>query len=168
MAVDAKDILYMLADEFKLTRETTEQRLKLQKTIYLLQIYGLKLGYGFSWYKYGPYSQDLVQDAYRVLHAEKGPYKTKTQSLRFNKASKQKFDRFRHICGDALKNPGELELVASVDFVRTTWYLRMSVDEFIPKFRKYKSRLFDTTPITDDRIKRAFRVSQKLRQSAQN
>lgn len=43
-----------------------DKRLELQKIIYLLQELGLNVGgYYFSWYKYGPYSQSLQEDAYR-------------------------------------------------------------------------------------------------------
>lgn len=41
-------------------------RLVLQKTIYLLQSYGLNLGYNFSWYIHGPYSPQLTKDAFRL------------------------------------------------------------------------------------------------------
>lgn len=43
------------------------KRLKMQKAIYLLQEMGVPVGdYGFSWYKYGPYSQTLLDDMYRA------------------------------------------------------------------------------------------------------
>ena len=42
-----------------------QQRLKMQKVIYLLQEMGVPVGdYGFSWYKHGPYSQRLLDDAF--------------------------------------------------------------------------------------------------------
>lgn len=40
-------------------------RLKMQKMVYLLQELGTSLGdYGFRWYKFGPYSQSLLDDMY--------------------------------------------------------------------------------------------------------
>lgn len=40
-------------------------RLKMQKGIYLLQELGVAIGdYRFSWYKHGPYSQELLDDMY--------------------------------------------------------------------------------------------------------
>lgn len=45
---------------------TFKGRLVLQKTIYLLQSYGLNLGYNFSWYIHGPYSTQLTKDAFRL------------------------------------------------------------------------------------------------------
>jgi len=43
-----------------------EERLLLQKRIYLLQAFRLYLGYKFSWYIHGPYSPDLTRDAYQI------------------------------------------------------------------------------------------------------
>lgn len=45
---------------------TFKGRLVLQKTIYLLQSYGLNLGYTFTWYIHGPYSPQLTKDAFRL------------------------------------------------------------------------------------------------------
>lgn len=42
-----------------------DDRLKMQKLIYLLQELGIGVGdYRFSWYKHGPYSQNLLDDSY--------------------------------------------------------------------------------------------------------
>ncbi len=45
---------------------TFENRIKLQKIIYLLQAYGINLGYIFSIYIRGPYSQELTKTAYYI------------------------------------------------------------------------------------------------------
>jgi len=39
-------------------------RLILQKTVYLLEEAGIRLGYSFSWYLRGPYSPGLTRDLY--------------------------------------------------------------------------------------------------------
>lgn len=42
-----------------------DQRLEMQKAIYLLQNMGVPVGdYGFRWYQHGPYSQSLQDDMY--------------------------------------------------------------------------------------------------------
>ncbi len=42
-----------------------EQRMEMQKAIYLLQVMGVPVGdYGFRWYFHGPYSQELQDDMY--------------------------------------------------------------------------------------------------------
>ena len=164
MGIGAKTILSMIADRFGLKRDTTEDRLKLQKTIYLLQAHGLQLGYGFSWYRYGPYSKDLVYDAYSVLGSESAEYEEEKRSLSFSPNSKQKFKDFEEICGDFLHDAQQLELVASVDFVCRTWYLEDNENDLVDKFRQHKNRLFKSTDeIADDDIRKAYHVCDELR-----
>lgn len=44
---------------------TFDDRLMMQKMVYLLQEAGVNIGhYGFDWYKHGPYSQALLDDMY--------------------------------------------------------------------------------------------------------
>ncbi len=46
-----------------------DQRMEMQKAIYLLQDMGVPVGdYGFRWYQHGPYSQSLQDD----MHYENG------------------------------------------------------------------------------------------------
>jgi len=163
MQVDAKAILCMVAKRFGLKRDTTEDRLRLQKTIYLLQANGLQLGYGFGWYKYGPYSQDLVSDAYVVLRAEKYKYEKETRSWKFSKNSLERFKQFESICGDVLNDAAQLELVASVDFVRQTWYPEATEEKLVKGFKQRKKQLFRETPITDEMICEAVRMCKQLR-----
>lgn len=47
--------------------DTFDDRLILQKTVYLVQQLGIPLGYYFSWYIRGPYSRDLTADAFADL-----------------------------------------------------------------------------------------------------
>ncbi len=165
MAVDSKAILYMLCKEFDLSRDTRTERLKLQKVIYLLETYGMQAGYGFNWYRYGPYSQELVYDAHTVLCAEKAEYEERTSDWHFNSKTKEKFNRFRQLCGHMLDDVDKLELVASVDFVYHTWYPDTDKKQFITDFKKHKTRLHSGEPITDDMILKALGISQKLRLS---
>lgn len=75
------------------TLETINDRILLQKKVYLAQDIGLPLGYGYSWYIHGPYSTDLTAVAYQIIpegdtaienHSLKEPYAsmiTKVNSL---------------------------------------------------------------------------------------
>ncbi len=47
--------------------DTIYDRILLQKKIYLSQIFGLQLGYGYGWYIHGPYSPDLTSAAYQIV-----------------------------------------------------------------------------------------------------
>lgn len=62
MDIDFKVLRFFL-QEFGLTsRETCGDRLRIQKTIYLLQLFNLDLGYRFVWRHRGPYSFSLSED----------------------------------------------------------------------------------------------------------
>ncbi len=55
-------ILQKLGIDFNI--ETLNDRIRLQKIVYLLQRCGVNLGYKYSWYTYGPYSRDLTSVYY--------------------------------------------------------------------------------------------------------
>ena len=57
-----KLILQKLGIDFNI--ETLNDRIRLQKIVYLLQRCGLNLGYRYSWYTYGPYSRELTSVYY--------------------------------------------------------------------------------------------------------
>ena len=58
----------------KFSYSNFNQRMEMQKAIYLLQEMGVPVGdYGFRWYLHGPYSQSLLDD----MHYEDGRSYTK-------------------------------------------------------------------------------------------
>ncbi len=54
-----------------------EDRLKIQKFVYIVQSRKINLGYLFNFYLYGPYSTDLTRNAYSITDFEH------TETLRF-------------------------------------------------------------------------------------
>ena len=162
MEVTAKGILYKIATLFELKRNTTKQRLILQKTIYLLEEYGMQLGYGFGWYKYGPYSQDLVQDAYSVLYAAENYYKTETSEWKFSPESEKIFGDFKTTFAGVLGDAEMLELVASIHFIKTRWQPDINEGNVADIFFKHKKFYFNGKKIKEAKIKEAFAISQKL------
>jgi hypothetical protein len=46
--------------------DSFEQRLIIQKKLYLTQLTGLDLGYRFAWYLFGPYCRELTSDIFRL------------------------------------------------------------------------------------------------------
>ena len=53
--------------------EGIENRLRLQKAVYLGQLFGVDLGYRYSWYVKGPYSSPLTQDYYKLAESAADP-----------------------------------------------------------------------------------------------
>jgi len=54
------------ANVYKFKIDTFEDRLKLQKLVYIARYYGIDLGYNFSEYLRGPYSPELADDYYML------------------------------------------------------------------------------------------------------
>ncbi len=163
MEVDARAILYMVANEFGLKRDSFRERVKIQKVIYLLQASGIQLGYGFGWYKYGPYSQDLVNDAYTVLGSRKSEYERAARegSWDFSRETKDEFDKFRDCLGKTLDSLEELELLASVRFVKNMWLSDVKKEDFAEDFKKRKKKLCGGSEVTDPKINAAFDMCNK-------
>lgn len=52
--------------------EKMEDRIAMQKAIYLAQVSGADLGYRFNWYVRGPYCPDLARDYYAAMESPDG------------------------------------------------------------------------------------------------
>ena len=92
---------------------TFEGRLVLQKTIYLLQSYGLYLGYKFSWYVHGPYCAELTRDGFELL-----PVYERLPHVKFAKPKTEKeFETFLRFIGDKKNNADWLEQLACTHFL---------------------------------------------------
>lgn len=115
---------------------TFNGRLTLQKTVYLMQAFGVYLGHNFSWYLRGPYSSHLasvgfaLQDVYHKIPTV-GHFEKKTQ---------QKFDSFIEFMEDKKTDSDRLEILASIHFLRKI-YPKMARGEIVEKV-KNKQKYF--------------------------
>ena len=93
-----------------------DERLRLQKIVYLLWAYGVSLGYGFSWYVRGPYSPKLASDGYAIDDEifERG------RRIRFNNQDEiiRSLNRFKKILGEKMDDPLYLEILASLHYIK--------------------------------------------------
>jgi uncharacterized protein YwgA len=93
--------------------ETFKNRLVLQKTVYLLQAFGIYLGYQFHWYLRGPYSTQLTKDVFSL----------ESDWLRYNQvkfadeATERRLQQFFAFIGDHKRDDLWLETVASAHFL---------------------------------------------------
>lgn len=46
--------------------DSFSERLKYQKMVYLMQLFGIDLGYRFEWYLRGPYCTELTADGFEI------------------------------------------------------------------------------------------------------
>ena len=97
------------------TLDSFDDRLILQKKIYLAQQAGVDLGYHYYWYLRGPYSRALVGDAYDMELTTRPP-----RGWCLDEETKQKLSILRDFF-DKLRNASKsFELYASVLFAIAT------------------------------------------------
>lgn len=89
--------------------DTLNDRIKIQKLVYLSEISGIDLGFSFRWYIHGPYSPELT----RVLFGKE----TGTSSNLSNYDFRKELDGLKSIIGDAIQSSSSLELIASLHYV---------------------------------------------------
>ena len=95
---------------YRFSTASVDDRLKLQKMVYLLQAFGVYLGYDFSWYMRGPYCMVLASNIIRLqyIHASM----PKIESKFNDKKSQKLFKKFlKFVKG---KSASELEMAASL------------------------------------------------------
>jgi hypothetical protein len=97
---------------------TFNERLTIQKAIYLAQAAGVSLGYHFRWYLRGPYSPDLTNDVFAVA-AELGEGVDESEGWRLDERWYAVLQRLRGLipAGDPQRRARELELLASAHFL---------------------------------------------------
>ena len=108
--------------EFPLRLETFDERMALQKTIYLCQVAGIHLGYRYNWYLRGPYSPDLTRDAFD-LNAKQESALDEMAGWNLDDESIRRLNKIRPLWASktAEERPGWLELLASVPFLKRSY-----------------------------------------------
>jgi len=115
LTLDAINMMPLRLDEFN-------DRMVIQKTIYLCQAAGVHLGYRYNWYLRGPYSPDLTRDAFD-LRSRGDSGLEDTTGWRLDEESIRRLDRIRPLLfqGPEGDRPRRLELLASLLFLKRTY-----------------------------------------------
>jgi len=95
-----------------------EDRLIMQKAVYLAQAAGVNLGYYYHWYLYGPYSPSLTRDEFAIaMDISAGP--DESEGWRLDDESSRGLTEIRAIFAGADRGElaRKLELLASVHFL---------------------------------------------------
>jgi len=96
-----------------------QSRLIVQKTIYLMQAFGLNLGYFYNWYIHGPYSPSLAKDAFALAKTKKT-----SRLVRFVDPSMEiRFLDFQRFIENHKSDPVWLEKIASTHFLKTAYHI---------------------------------------------
>jgi hypothetical protein len=95
-----------------------DDRLILQKAVYLAQAAGVELGYFFHWYLRGPYSPSLTRDAFAMVSEMNGGLDD-SEGWQFDDKSIKRLADLKPLIHEAQRAPlaGRLELLASVLFL---------------------------------------------------
>jgi len=93
---------------------TFEERKKVQKLVYLLQLFGVRLGFQYSWYLHGPYSPGLTRVLFEGLE-DSGPLNV---SAELTADEAKRIQKLKHFLGDHIRSTDFLELLVSLDYVK--------------------------------------------------
>ncbi|MEO5927655.1 MAG: hypothetical protein ABIO72_03050 [Patescibacteria group bacterium] len=94
-----------------------DERLSVQKSIYLAQAAGVELGHYFSWYLRGPYAPSVAQDVFDAIQND--DHRSSLEGWELDPASRAKLATIRlHFGPPASLTQGRwLELLASIHFL---------------------------------------------------
>lgn len=107
------------------------ERLILQKVIYLMQESNLSLGYSYNWYLRGPYSPSLTKDAYELV----GEFDSLPRVRFVESDAEDRFAKFMSFIEPQIKDHVWLEKIASIHFLTRT-YPSKSPDEIFSEVKK--------------------------------
>lgn len=95
-----------------------EDRLIMQKSVYLAQAAGVNLGYYYHWYLHGPYSPSLTRDEY-AIDTDISAGLDESEGWKLDAGSSQRLEEIRSIFTEPerAKLAKKLELLASVHFL---------------------------------------------------
>lgn len=102
--------------------DTFNDRLRLQKLVYMVEAFGVYLGYDYSWYLRGPYCTSLARAGFELEQiAYKIPDRAKAKFM--YPETQKKFDRATKFIASIMKNPDDLtklEIVSSLHLLVVT------------------------------------------------
>lgn len=119
------------AADLPLALTSFDDRLILQKAVYLLQSAGIQIGFRFHWYLRGPYSPDLTSAAFGILQ-EGHVGKTELQRWNLDEASADKARKISELFQPKDTKAAiarRLELLASLLFLSKTKQLNLTEAE---------------------------------------
>lgn len=100
-----------------ITLSEFDDRLILQKRIYVLQSFGLDLDYRYNWYVRGPYCPQLTEDAYEAI-GRREDLQIQSESFTLTEDSKKTVNDYKTFEAglDRHNLPIMLELAASIHY----------------------------------------------------
>lgn len=126
-------LLKRIYPEFDMSK--FDDRLCLQKIVYLLQAKGINLGYSFSWYVYGPYSTGLAKGGFQIEDFEN------VSQIRFaDEGVEKEFNSFVQFIEPYKQDPEWLEIASSIHLLKKMYPVK-SKEEIIQDVRNKRDEL---------------------------
>lgn len=120
MDVQTVDLGFILREfpEFKFSMDQFDDRLRLQKFIYLMQAFDVYLGYDFSWYLRGPYCTRLATCGFALADGiyQRIPQHDGTNRFASNTVQ-NRFNKFKEYIGGKENDAAYLEIAASLHYL---------------------------------------------------
>ncbi len=110
----------------KLSMEKFDDKLEVQKIVFLAQEYGIDLGYSFEWYIRGPYCKQVSKDAHIILDSNQNTTSPNEANL-----DEEKIHGFKELLKPHLDDTEWLEIAASLLYLKNENYADDELDQII-------------------------------------
>jgi uncharacterized protein YwgA len=113
--------------------ESFAERKRMQKLTYLLELFGVDLGFKFDWYLHGPYSTSLTKVLYQKDQREMN------RDVQDNPKDSERIANLKKFLGSDIKSTDTLELIVSLHYLMALGKKHQKSDkEILRLFRKLK------------------------------
>ena len=113
--MDIYDLGVFIKDIDNFDMDTFDGRLRFQKTVQLLQSFGLDLGYRYNWYLRGPYCPDLTKDGFELKEVIRKMPKISVELA--DDGDQANYDNFKRFMAGKKNDPDQLEIASSICFL---------------------------------------------------
>jgi uncharacterized protein YwgA len=93
--------------------DTFRERKRMQKIVYVIQHFGIKLGFDFTWYLYGPYSPDLTTAIFDVIERN-----FQVEERRLSPKEQKILSSISNFLGEDINSTENLELLGSLIYLK--------------------------------------------------
>ena len=113
--IDIYELGLLIKDIGNFSMKAFDDRLRFQKTIHLLQSFGIDVGYTYNWYIRGPYCPDLTKAGFELQETI-----SRIPDINIEFADKNdqiRYKKFKKFVTDKKNDPDQLEIASSICFL---------------------------------------------------
>lgn len=119
---DLYGYLSEIDDVWKFDLEIFDDRMELQKLVYLMQAMGCRLDYNYSMYLHGPYSTDLTKEAFGLKQLPDDVIEWVKVNKHVQDEDRARIQRFKQMI-KGMDRPVDLEILATLHYLQTVAYI---------------------------------------------